>query len=222
MTIKVYRTRRRGAFSRPGGPDFGYKDKMIDRRKLILAGGLALAAPTPLLAATATGPSLAAIAAAKAALSRHRDAVIHADRIGIADFSLNAATPRLHILDVEAGTAHSFLVAHGKGSDPAHTGWLQSFSNMPGSEATSEGAYLTGETYTGQHGLSRRLNGLDDGNSNALSRAIVIHSAWYVSAGMAASGQLGRSQGCFAVSETDLAAVLNLMDAGRLLVAVKT
>jgi hypothetical protein len=197
---------------------------MIDRRHFLLSGGLAAAAlglASRSLAAAAAGPSLAVIAAAKAALMRHRDVVTHTDRIAVADFSRNAAEPRLHVLDLDNGRAQSFLVAHGKGSDPAHTGWLQSFSNAPGSEATSQGAYLTGATYVGQHGLSRRLTGLDPDNSNALSRAIVIHKAWYVSKDMAAKGQLGRSQGCFAVSEDALPAVLDLMDEGRLLVAVR-
>jgi hypothetical protein len=204
---------------------------MINRRSILFSGaGLAAAcglaksahAQSPRANASPIGPSPAALSLARKALDRHADAITFKDRIAIADFSLNATKARFHILELASGRARNFLVAHGKGSDPAHTGWLQSFSNTPGSEATSRGAYLTGETYTGQHGLSRRLIGLDGDNSNALSRAIVIHSAWYVSADMAAKGQLGRSQGCFAVSERDLADVMDLLGPGRLLVAVKT
>ncbi|HWU50660.1 MAG TPA: murein L,D-transpeptidase catalytic domain family protein [Asticcacaulis sp.] len=201
---------------------------MFNRRKLLLGSAVLAAAPASALAVAPSqeppsqGPSTAALALARAALARRSDAITARDRIAIADFSLNATQARFHIVDLNSGKTRSYLVAHGKGSDPAHTGWLQSFSNAPGSEATSRGAYLTGETYTGQHGLSRRLIGLDADNSNALSRAIVIHSAWYVSADMAAKGQLGRSQGCFAVSQRDLAEVMDLMGPGRLLVAVKT
>jgi hypothetical protein len=78
------------------------------------------------------------------------------------------------------GRTRSHLVAHGRGSDPAHTGWLERFSNEPRSNATSAGAYKTGSLYVGAHGRSMRLEGLDPTNSNALSRAIVVHGAWYV------------------------------------------
>jgi hypothetical protein len=57
---------------------------------------------------------------------------------------------------------------------------------------TSLGAYLTGETYHGKHGLSLRLHGLDASNDKALERAIVIHGADYVAPGR----KLGRSWGC--------------------------
>src|SRR3546814_7753814 len=74
-------------------------------------------------------------------------------------------------------TAHH--VAHGRGSDPTHCGWLQNFSNEYESLATSRGAYVTGDFYNGKYGYSLRLSGLDPTNSNALGRAIVVHSAWY-------------------------------------------
>ena len=64
------------------------------------------------------------------------------------------------------------MIAHGSGSDPAHTGWLQRFSNVPDSFASSEGAYLASDYYVGKHGRSQRLAGLDATNSNALDRAI--------------------------------------------------
>ncbi len=118
------------------------------------------------------------IGQARAALDRHRDRVRTLDRVAVVDFAQHSSKPRFHLIDIAAGTTQSFLVAHGRGSDPTHTGWLKSFSNVPGSDATSEGAYLTGEAYDGAHGHSRRLIGLDDGNSNALSRGLVIHSAW--------------------------------------------
>ena len=65
-------------------------------------------------------------------------------------------------------------IAHGSGSDPSHSGFLDHFSNRPGSEATSNGAYTTAETYHGKYGLSMKVRGLDWSNNNAESRAIVI------------------------------------------------
>ncbi|WP_417622001.1 murein L,D-transpeptidase catalytic domain family protein [Parasphingorhabdus sp.] len=159
---------------------------------------------------------------AKAALAEHESSLLHTDRIGIADYSLHSAKERFHIVDVVNGTSQSFLVAHGKGSDRKHTGWLQEFSNVPGSEASSGGSYMTTETYIGKHGTSRRLKGLDPSNNMAEARAIVIHGAWYAEPEMVKNhGKLGRSQGCFAFSESDLAVILERLGPGRLLFADK-
>lgn len=159
---------------------------------------------------------------AMAALDRHAGRIAHRDRIAVADFSQASREARLHIVDIAGGDVRSYLVAHGKGSDPARSGWLQSFSNVPDSEASSRGAYLTGETYVGQHGRSRRLVGLDPENDFAAPRAIVIHGADYVSAAMAqAQGLIGRSQGCFAVAQEAIEDVLEQLGPGRLLFAWK-
>ena len=78
------------------------------------------------------------------------------------------------------------------------------------------------ESYFGQHGQSLRLAGLDPENDQAEARAIVIHPAWYVSDAMIAEhGKLGRSQGCFAVSESDIAQVLERLGSGSFLFADK-
>ena len=167
------------------------------------------------------GP-LALIDRAKAAMAVHESSLSHTDRIGIADYSLHSAKERFHLIDLTNGTTQSFLVAHGKGSDLRHTGWLQEFSNVPGSEASSGGSYITSETYVGKHGTSRRLKGLDPSNNMAEPRAIVIHGAWYAERAMVKSqGKLGRSQGCFAFSESDLDIILERLGPGRLLYADK-
>ncbi len=193
---------------------------MLSRRHLIGAvSALAAATAFPVLAGEPAPAGL--IAQARQALSKHKDRIRNLDRMAIADFSVHSSKPRFYVVDLKSGATQSFLVAHGRGSDPAHTGWLKSFSNAPGSDATSEGAYVTGDTYIGKHGLSRRLIGLDDGNSNALSRGIVIHSAWYVSDDMARGAGIGRSEGCFALSDKDHATVMDLLGPDCLLVAVK-
>jgi hypothetical protein len=75
----------------------------------------------------------------------------------------------------------------------------------------------------GEHGQSMRLDGLDASNSNAASRAIVVHSAWYVSKEIAVDrGVLGRSEGCLAVAQSSLAEVLMTLGPGRLIYADKT
>ena len=161
------------------------------------------------------------IARANAALDRHAGRVRHRDLVGIADFGRSSVTPRFHLIDLHGGRVESLLVAHGRGSDPAHTGWLQRFSNLPGSEATSSGAFLTGDTYSGAHGHSRRLEGLDADNDQALARGIVVHGAWYVSPELAARGAIGRSQGCFAFQEDQVARVIDRLGEDRLILALK-
>lgn len=198
---------------------------MLSRRRLM---GGAVAAVT----AAMTKPAVAMRAEnsiqpallrrAMAALDLHRPRLASSDVIGIADFSKPSREPRFHIVDILSGATTTLLVAHGRGSDPAHSGWLQRFSNEPGSAASSAGAYLTGDIYQGKHGRSRRLIGLDPDNSNVEARAIVVHAAWYVGPEMVRDhGKLGRSEGCFAVSENDLAMVLERLGPGRLIYADK-
>jgi hypothetical protein len=159
---------------------------------------------------------------ALAAMSQHIARIPNRDLIGICDFDDPSSTPRFHLLNVTTGKVESLLVAHGRGSDPSHTGWLQRFSNAPGSAASSSGAFVTAEEYYGNHGRSRRIDGLDTTNSNARARAVVIHGAWYAEKQMIAQhGKLGRSEGCFAFGEGDLAQVMARLGPGRLIYADK-
>jgi hypothetical protein len=159
---------------------------------------------------------------ALAALQRHGAQIPNRDRIALVDFDLPSSQPRFHVVDLESGRSKSLLVAHGRGSDPTHSGFLSRFSNDVGSAASSDGAYLTGNTYVGQHGNSRRLMGLDATNSNVEERAIVVHSAWYVGTDMIAQhGKLGRSEGCFALSNGDLTYAMEVLGQGRMIYADK-
>ncbi|GGD87271.1 hypothetical protein GCM10011515_03470 [Tsuneonella deserti] len=159
---------------------------------------------------------------AMASLETHAGRIAHRDVVGIVDFSQASREPRLHLVDLASGKVNTHLVAHGSGSDPDRSGWLQRFSNQPSSNASSRGAYLTGEAYVGKHGRSRRLHGLDPDNNMAQPRAIVIHAASYVSEAMAAAqGLIGRSQGCFAVSDAAIGEVLERLGPGRLIFAWK-
>jgi hypothetical protein len=67
-----------------------------------------------------------------------------------------------------------------------------------------------------------RLIGLDPSNDKALARAIVIHTAPYVTESMARDlGKVGRSQGCFTVTDADLQQVLARLGGGRFLYSDK-
>lgn len=159
---------------------------------------------------------------ALASLQRHGSRIEHRDRIAIADFTAPSSRPRFHFVDLVSGASTSLLVAHGSGSDPSHSGYLSRFSNEPDSNASCEGAFVTDDYYVGKHGRSQRLVGLDRTNNNALARAIVVHAAWYSNPDMLRThSQLGRSQGCFAVGEQDLAQVFARLGTGRMIFSAK-
>lgn len=159
--------------------------------------------------------------AALDALKHHGERIQKQDRLYIVDFQAHSSAPRLFRLDLVTGKATAFRTAHGRGSDPAHTGFAQKFSNVPESNASSVGAYLTaGQAWGSKHGPNVLLDGLDPTNSEVRDRAIIVHGADYCEpAYLAANGKLGRSFGCFAVSQADLNALRPDMDGGRLLFA---
>ncbi len=68
----------------------------------------------------------------------------------------------------------SGLVTHGSGS--ARRDGKLTFSNIPGSNATSLGKYRIAGSYNGKFGLAYKLYGLDSSNSNAFNRFVVLHS----------------------------------------------
>ena len=182
-----------------------------------LAGAAAFAAPT----LAQTRPDRV-VAAAKAGLERVGDLIANRDVVGVADFAQPSRQPRLHLVDLANGQIESLLVAHGRGSDPARTGWLHRFSNDMEADCTSEGAYLTGQKYICDHGRAMTLMGLDPSNDNTVARRVVVHTAWYVSPAMVRQhGMIGRSQGCFAVDEADIETVLDRLGPGHLLIATK-
>jgi len=119
--------------------------------------------------------------------------------ITIIDFSLQSDRERLWVVDLKQGKVlFHCLVSHGRNSGEL---MAENFSNIPGSNESSPGFYVTSETYIGKHGLSLALDGLETGiNDKARQRSIVIHGADYVSDDFIRShGRLGRSLGCPAV-----------------------
>lgn len=197
----------------------------LDRRTLLagaVATGAALALPTRVFAQawSLSGQHRKILAVAREQLERNRARLWRTDIVGVADFALPSSLPRFHFADLEKGQVRSFLVAHGRGSDPQHDGFLKYFSNEFNSLATSRGAFITNEWYKGKYGTSIRLTGVDPDNSNALDRAIVLHPAWYANPDMLEKwGKLGRSDGCFAMAEADFNEALWHLSGGRLLYA---
>lgn len=137
--------------------------------------------------------------------------------ITLIDFTKPSHEKRLFVIDLEAKKIlFKSLVAHGRNSGEHYA---TSFSNMPQSHQSSLGFYLTGEPYTGRHGYSLCLDGLEKGiNDNARKRAVVVHGASYVSyAFIDAYGRLGRSFGCPALPEETASAIIDVIQNRSLL-----
>jgi len=159
-------------------------------------------------------------ARAKAALDTHR--IGPRDSMAVVDFSQPSSDPRFHVVNLYTGEVESYRVAHGRGSDPDHSGYVERFSNNFGSYASSNGAYTTADYYDGKYGLSMKVRGLDWSNYNAEPRAIVIHNAWYAEDDMIPiHGKLGRSEGCFAMSRENQYKVMRKLAGGRMIYADK-
>lgn len=201
------------------------------KRRDILAGTLATATLLTAPAARAQVPAVPTslglrdrrlFAIAQDQMARHGAGLWHRDLVGVVDYGLHSSQPRLHMVSFETGTVESYRCAHGMGSDPEHDGWLNWFSNVPESLCSSRGAYMTFGWYTGRFGTSIRLEGREPSNSNALDRAIVMHRASYAEPShVDRYGRLGRSNGCFAMSDADFKLTLLRLAGGRLLFADK-
>ena len=202
----------------------------MNRRDLIkgtLVAGALSAAPARALAQTVFAqPQVGSLRdrvlfdIAKRELDKAGSAIWKRDIVGIADYGVRSSQPRFHFVNLGLGEVKSYHVSHGTGSDPEHDGWLNSYSNVEGSNATSKGAYVTWEWYKGRYGTSVRLGGLDNTNDNALRRYIVMHRAAYAEQShLERWGRLGRSNGCFAMGEEQFRIALLNLSGGRLLYA---
>jgi L,D-transpeptidase catalytic domain len=158
---------------------------------------------------------------ALAALDVHGQKVTQRDRMYLVDFTKFSGDERLYEVDLLAGAVTLMRTSHGRGSDPAHTGFARQFSNTPDSYMSSVGAYATaGAGWGAQQGPNVLLDGLEYTNNLARERAIIIHGADYADPDfLAREGKLGRSYGCFSVAHTDLPRLRERMGEGRLLFA---
>jgi len=135
----------------------------------------------------------------------------------VVDFSKASVENRFYIIDVKNfKVIFKTLVAHGRNSGDL---FAQKFSNKPESYESSLGLYVTGSTYSGKHGYSLVLNGMEKGiNDKARERAIVIHSADYVSQEYIQKyGRIGRSLGCPALANDVCGTIIDMIKNGSCL-----
>jgi hypothetical protein len=158
---------------------------------------------------------------AMAALDIHHRRVPLRDRMYLVDFKRYSGEERLYEVDLVGGHVTALRTCHGRGSDPAHSGFAQNFSNTPESYMSSVGAYATaGASHGAQQGPNVLLDGLEYSNDRARERAIIVHGADYADPDfLAREGKLGRSYGCFSTAHTDLPMLRERMGEGRLLFA---
>lgn len=100
----------------------------------------------------------------------------------LVDMSLHSGVNRFFIWDFEKGEiTHQFLVGHGCGNaswSSDETKDKPRFSNVDGSHLSSLGKYKLGARGKSEWGIGVKylMHGLEESNSNALSRFIVFHS----------------------------------------------
>jgi hypothetical protein len=140
-------------------------------------------------------------------------------RLAIIDYSRSSLERRLWVFDLAQGRLlQREFVAHGRQSGEL---FAERFSNLPGSHQSSLGLFRGAESYTGRHGHSLRLDGLEPGfNDEARARALVIHGADYVAPGWAEQhGRMGRSLGCPAVQQEVIRVLVDQLEDGQYLFA---
>lgn len=143
----------------------------------------------------------------------------HNPILTIIDFSRPSNLKRLWVYDVSKNQRlfHTF-VSHG-----IKSGALLSnhFSNIRNSKTSSIGIFTTENAYTGRHGTSLKLKGLDGSfNSNAYNRFIVMHGSWYMNKNFINKyGRPGRSWGCPSVPLHLTKPIINTIKDNSLLIA---
>ncbi|MFL9813980.1 murein L,D-transpeptidase catalytic domain family protein [Stutzerimonas sp. VN223-3] len=205
---------------------------MVSLRRLCLMAGLLLSAPLLAANSSSSTPSYQPLVddLSKVAPTLNLQVLTHAvaamqcavnngaspaQRLAVIDFSLPSSKRRLWIFDLQRGRLLlKDFVAHGMKSGE---NLATRFSNVVGSHQSSIGLFRTAESYSGKHGYSLRMDGLEPGvNDLARERAIVIHPADYVNpAWIATQGRIGRSQGCPAVRPEVARMVVDSLKGGQ-------
>ena len=91
------------------------------------------------------------------------------------DMGITSGKKRFFVYNLEKDSIEmSGLVTHGSGSDK--NGDAHFFSNRSGSNCTSLGSYVVGNSYDGKFGPAYKLHGLDPTNSRAFDRFVVLHA----------------------------------------------
>ncbi len=154
------------------------------------------------------------------ALSKH--GIRNPNVLTVIDFNKPSNEKRLWVIDLQTNAVLiKAYTTHGKGSGVTYA---TSFSNSFNTDKTSLGVYESMKTYQGEHGLSLRMQGLENGiNNNAYRRTVVIHPAWYATPKFVkANNRAGRSWGCFAIDPAISTQLVNAIKNGSIIFAYAT
>lgn len=132
----------------------------------------------------------------------------------LVDMKIKSGKNRFFVYDLQNNKIlDQGLVAHGSGSETGIPGDLK-FSNAANSYCTSLGKYAVEKSYNGMFGKAFKLNGLDESNSNAYKRAIVLHQYSAVPYDEQ-DHYIVRSQGCPMVNEVFFKRLEKIIDSSN-------
>jgi L,D-transpeptidase catalytic domain len=117
----------------------------------------------------------------------------------LVDMSIESGKQRFFVYDMKKNTVlMTGLVANGR----CNKNWLagRQYGNGIGCGCTSLGKYKVGKSYQGKFGLAYKLYGLDNTNSNAYARFVVLHSMQCVPEKEVDPYPICQSDGCPTVS----------------------
>lgn len=135
----------------------------------------------------------------------------NAERCFLIDMRLPSGENRFFVYNLEKDSVETAgLVTHGSAvNNPSNT---PIFSNTPNSNCTSLGKYRIGKSYQGKFGLAYKLYGLENSNSKAFERFVVLHSHACVPAEEVAPQVICESWGCPTVAPAFLTKLQGYID----------
>jgi hypothetical protein len=129
----------------------------------------------------------------------------------IADLRLHSGQERFFIYDLDRDSVlGQGMVTHGR----CNQRWLEGrkYANEPGCGCSSLGKYRIGKAYQGRFGLAYKLHGLDQSNSNAYQRFVVLHAHECVPENAVYPDPICQSDGCPTVSPLFLQRLSHILD----------
>jgi hypothetical protein len=126
------------------------------------------------------------------------------------DMQISSGKNRFFVYNLDKDSVEKAgLVAHGSGLTNSDT---PVFSNTPNSYCTSLGKYKIGKSYNGKFGLAYKLYGLDNTNSKAFDRFVVLHAHECVPNEEVSPVSICESWGCPTVSPAFLTQLKSYLD----------
>lgn len=136
------------------------------------------------------------------------------DIVFLIDMRIKSGKNRFFIYDLKSSKIlDQGLVANGSGSETNFKGDLK-FSNEPNSKSTSLGKYSIGKFYNGKFGKAYKLHGLEETNSNAYLRNIVLHHYSAVPF-QEQESYITNSQGCPMINELFFKKIEKIIDSSK-------